>query len=145
MNPERQPQQAEHRPLIERLARFDRLVEVGIGNRPAVAAALAACGASVTATDVHPRPVPEGVAFVRDDVTRPKSDVYADVEALYALNLPRELHRPARAVAREAEAEFLFTTLGGEFPSVQSDSETIGDETLFRATDRRGRRRSERA
>ena len=127
---------ARTRALAERLGRFDRLVEVGVGARPEVAETLAVRGASVTATDIYPRSVPDSVAFVRDDVTRPRSAVYADADALYALNLPRELHRPTRAVARAAEAEFFFTTLGGEFPAITVDRETLAGETLFLATGR---------
>ena len=124
------------RALAARLAAFERLVEVGIGSRTALAAALAARGATVTATDIHPRPVPAGVRFVRDDVTRPDFEVYAEADAIYALNLPRELHRPARDVAREVDAAFCFTTLGGEFPAVPVGRETLPGETLFRATTR---------
>lgn len=128
--------------LVERLAGYDRLLEVGVGRRPGVAAALAARGVDVTATDVHRRDVPEGVRFVRDDVVaaaervrageRP-GDHYA-VEAVYALNLPPELHRSARDVARAVDAEFLFTTLGGDQPAVPVRRETVGATTLFVAT-----------
>ena len=132
--------------LADRLARFDRLVEVGIGHRSEVAGALADSGVDVTATDIHPRPVPEGVAFVRDDLTDPELDVYADSEGIYGLNLPRELHRPARDLARETGATLLFTTLGGEFPGIEATPETIPGETLYRPTERgRSPRRGEHA
>jgi uncharacterized UPF0146 family protein len=124
--------------LADRLVRFDALIEVGIGARTDVAARLAN-RATVTATDVRPYTVPDDVAFVRDDITDPTMDVYADADALYALNLPRELHRPTRAVARSVGAAFQFTTLGGEFPAMAAESETLpAGETLFRATDRGG-------
>ena len=122
--------------LADHLARFDRLVEVGIGRRTAVAAALADSGSDVTATDIHPRPVPAGVAFVRDDLTDPDFDIYADAEAVYGLNLPRELHRPARDLAHETGAKLLFTTLGAEFPGIEATPETIPGETLYRPTER---------
>jgi uncharacterized UPF0146 family protein len=123
------------RALAARLARFDRLVEVGIGERTDVAEALAD-DTPVTATDIHSRSVPEGVDFARDDVTNPTAEIYTDADAVYALNLPRELHRPTRDLAREVDAAFLFTTLGGEFPAVPADAETLPGETLFRATSR---------
>jgi uncharacterized UPF0146 family protein len=124
--------------LAARLARFDSLVEVGIGAHTAVAARLAA-DIPVTATDIRFRTVPDGVIFVRDDITDPTMDIYGDAGALYALNLPRELHRPTRAVARAAGAPFCFTTLGGEFPAIPTESETLpAGETLFRATNRGG-------
>ncbi|MFB6123171.1 MAG: UPF0146 family protein [Haloferacaceae archaeon] len=120
--------------LVARLARYGSLVEVGVGRRPDVAAALAAAGKSVTATDVVERPVPDGVRFVRDDVVerseRGPGDPYR-VDAVYALNLPPELHRPALDVARDAGADFLFTTLGYDQPAIPVDRETHGDETVF--------------
>ena len=126
------------------LARYDRLVEVGIGRRPDVAAALAARGKAVTATDVYERSVPDGVRFVRDDVVaradrvaagEPPGDTY-DADAVYARNLPPELHRPVRDVARAAGADFAFTTLGGDGPAVPVRRETVGNETVFVAEKR---------
>jgi uncharacterized UPF0146 family protein len=126
--------------LAARLARHDRLVEVGIGDRVAVAAALVERGLTVTATDVSARSVPEGVRFVRDDVTDPDPSVYAGADAVYALNLPRDLHRATRSVARAAGAEFLFTTLGAEQPAVDVERVTLPGETLYVARPRRRRR-----
>ncbi|WP_121821693.1 UPF0146 family protein [Halostella salina] len=122
--------------LARRLARYDRVVEVGIGRRTDVAAALAARGVAVVATDIHDRPTPEGVAFVRDDVTDPDPTVYADADAVYALNAPPELHRPLRDAANRADADLLFTTLGGDGPAVPVDREQIPGDTLYRAVDR---------
>ncbi|SDM04348.1 hypothetical protein SAMN04487949_0623 [Halogranum gelatinilyticum] len=130
--------------LTARLARYDSLVEVGVGRRPDVAAALAADGASVTVTDVvdvtalDGVEVPEGVRFVRDDVVAASDatdpgPLYA-VDAIYALNLPAELHRPVRDVARATGADFLFTTLGYEEPDVAVRRETVGDVEIGRET-----------
>ncbi len=120
--------------LAARLARFASPIEVGIGARTDVAARLAE-ETSVMATDVRFRTVPDGVTFVRDDITDPEMTIYAGADVLYALNLPRELHRPTRAVARMVGAAFCFTTLGGEFPAIPTDAETLpAGETLFRAT-----------
>ncbi|WP_049898702.1 UPF0146 family protein [Halococcus agarilyticus] len=124
------------RALAARLDGFDRLVEIGIGARSGLAGALADAGATVTATDVRSCAVPDGVAFVRDDVTDPVLEIYADAGAIYARNLPPELHRPARDLARQADAAFLFTTLGGEFPTVPTTTETLPGGTLYRATER---------
>ncbi|WP_435077067.1 UPF0146 family protein [Halococcus sp. AFM35] len=124
--------------LAARLSRFDDLVEVGVGARTDVAARLAE-ETSVLATDIRFRTVPDGVTFVRDDITDPETGIYADAAVLYALNLPRELHRPTRAVARAVGAECYFTTLGGEFPAIPTDAETLpAGETLFRVTGRGG-------
>jgi uncharacterized UPF0146 family protein len=128
---------ARYAALVDRLATYDTLVEVGIGNRPAVAGALTDRDHTVTATDVHDREVPASVRFVRDDVTEPDPAVYTDADAVYALNLPPELHRPTRAVARRVDADFLFTTLGGDPPVIPVDRETLPGETLFVADDDR--------
>jgi uncharacterized UPF0146 family protein len=127
--------------LAARLATYDRLVEVGIGRRPEVAAALVDADCEVTATDVFDAPTPDGVRFVRDDVVAraeahdgPPGDPLPDhyrVDAVYGLNLPAELQRPARDVARAAGADFLFTTLGFEEPVVPVARETVGGETLY--------------
>ena len=106
-------------------------MEVGVGRRTDVAAALADAGARVTATDVHSRDVPDGVRFARDDICDPDPAVYREADAVYALNLPPELHRPALAVARDHDAAFLFTTLGGDQPAVRVARETLPGETLF--------------
>ena len=117
--------------LVARLAGFDRIVEVGVGCRPGVAARLAARGVSVTATDIRERPVPAAVRFVCDDVTDSDRGVYAGADAVFARNLPPELHHPVRAIAREAGARFLFTTLGADPPVVPVARETLPGTTLF--------------
>ncbi|SEH13187.1 hypothetical protein SAMN04487967_1204 [Natronorubrum sediminis] len=117
--------------LLESLADFESLVEVGIGRRSDIAAALVARSANVTATDVHDRSVPDGVGFVRDDIVDPNLPIYEGVEAIYAQNLPPELHRPALDVAREVDAAFLFTTLGGDQPAVPVERVTIDSGTLY--------------
>ena len=126
--------------LADRLAGYDRLVEVGIGRRPAVAAALVDAGCTVVATDVFDAPVPDGVEFVRDDVVARADaldgpddhpgDPYR-VDAVYGLNLPAELQRPAREVAHAAGADFPFTTLGFEEPTIPVDRESVGRGTLY--------------
>ncbi|MFW5937545.1 MAG: UPF0146 family protein [Halanaeroarchaeum sp.] len=113
------------------LADYDRLVEVGIGNRTTVARTLVDRGVSVRATDVVDRAVPTDVAFVRDDVRRPDEAVYADAEAIYALRLPPELQRPAWRVARSVGADFLFTTLGGDPALVPAEPRTVVEGTLY--------------
>lgn len=113
------------------LAEYDRAVEIGIGRRAELARALAKRGVSVTATDVYERDVPADVQFVRDDIVDPDPSVYADADAVYARNLPPELHRPALEAAREADADFLFTTLGGDQPAVPVERVTIESGTLY--------------
>ena len=131
--------------IADRLATHDRLVEVGVGNRLDIAATLVAAGVRVTATDVRPRTVPDGVSFVVDDVTDPDLSVYTGADAVYALNCPPELHRPLRTVAGAVDASCLFTTLGADQPAIPVDRETVPGETLYRPCaqgDREGGRTS---
>jgi len=113
--------------LVERLAEYDRLVEVGVGDRHGVAAALADRGATVTATDVHDRATPDGVAFVRDDVTDPDRALYRGADAVYGLRVPPELQRPLVDVARAVDADALFTTLGADPVVVPATAESLPD------------------
>ncbi len=122
--------------LFDYLREYDRVVEVGIGRRADLAGRLAQVGVAVTATDVYSREVPDGVRFVRDDVVEPDPAVYADADAVYARNLPPELHRPALEVARAAGGDFLFTTLGGDQPAIPVERKTIREGTLYVARSR---------
>ncbi|WP_222916545.1 UPF0146 family protein [Natrinema sp. SYSU A 869] len=117
--------------IINYFDEYDQIIEIGIGRRTDLAQALAEREVSVTATDVHDRDVPDGVTFVRDDVVDPDPSVYAGADAVYARNLPPELHRPALTVARDADADFLFTTLGGDQPAVPVERVTIEEGTLY--------------
>ncbi|AGB14974.1 hypothetical protein Halru_0330 [Halovivax ruber XH-70] len=120
--------------LVDRLSTYERVVEVGIGRRTAVAASLADRGVAVTATDVHARSVPDPVDFVRDDVLAPAPTVYDGADAIYALNLPPELHRPVAEVATDVGADFLFTTLGGDQPQLPVARESLPVGALFVAS-----------
>ncbi|MGM0604093.1 MAG: UPF0146 family protein [Halobacteriota archaeon] len=117
------------RAITTYLRRYDSLLEIGIGRRPEVADALALAGARVAAIDVHDRSVPDGVAFRVDDVVaRSESETipaYYDVDAIYGLNLPPELHRPTARVADRVGAACCFTTLGFDEPAISVDRVAI--------------------
>ncbi|ERH12605.1 MAG: uncharacterized protein conserved in archaea [halophilic archaeon J07HB67] len=126
--------------VVERLADYPSVCEVGIGRRPAVARELAARGVRVTATDIHEQSVPDGVAFVRDDLlaARERARTAGDpgrpyhAAAVYALDCPPELHRPLAAVADAVGADALFTTLGADPPTVPVARTQLPDgETVF--------------
>ncbi|MBB6646755.1 UPF0146 family protein [Halobellus ruber] len=111
--------------LVRRLSGYASAVEIGVGRRAEVVASLADAGVAVTATDVVAADeveVPATVSFVRDDVVaaseRDHPGATYEAALLYGLNLPPELHRPARDVADAVDADFLFTTLGGDPPAV---------------------------
>ncbi len=113
------------------LSSADCVIEVGIGRRTDLASLLTKSGVSVTATDIHERDVPTGVTFVRDDIVDPDLEVYEGADVIFARNLPPELHRPTLAVARAVDAAFVFTTLGGDQPTVPVERKTIPGDTLF--------------
>jgi uncharacterized UPF0146 family protein len=117
--------------LVAHLDTFDAVVEVGVGHRSGLARALADRGVTVTATDIHERPVPDAVGFRCDDVTDPDRALYDGADAIYALNCPPELHRSLVAVGRAVDATVLFTTLGGDPPTVPVERRTLPSETLF--------------
>jgi uncharacterized UPF0146 family protein len=66
-----------------------------------------------------------------DDVTDPDLAVYADADAVYALNCPPELHRPLVDVASAVDAACAFTTLGGDQPAVPVERRTVESSTLY--------------
>jgi hypothetical protein len=117
--------------ILDVLAAHDRLVEVGIGHRTDLAAALTERGCAVTATDVVPREVPAGVGFVVEDLLDPEMGHYADAEAIYALRLPPELQRPAAALADRLGLPLYFTTLGGDPAVVEHEPRTVQSGTLY--------------
>lgn len=131
------------RAIVDRLSRYDSLLEVGIGVRAEVAAGLVDAGREVVALDVVPRDVPPGVEFVRDDVVErsrssdPTRGGRYDVDAVYGLNLPPELHRPVADLARAVDADCLFTTLGYDGPAVPVDRVPVGADTLYVVRERR--------
>lgn len=118
--------------LVDRLSQYDSLVEIGVGDRTDVASALARRGNTVSATDIRPCSVPEGVTFVHDSITEPEASVYTGADAIYALNCPPELQRAMWTAANRADAACLFTTLGGDPPLLEVERETLPGETLFR-------------
>ncbi|WP_049986327.1 UPF0146 family protein [Halobellus rufus] len=122
--------------LVSRFSAYGSAVEIGVGRRPEVAVGLADRGLSVTAVDVAEFDVPPSVAFVRDDVVdaaaRDDPGDHYRADLLYGLNLPPELHRPTLAVATAVDADFLFTTLGYDSPSVSCSTESLAEgETLY--------------
>ncbi len=117
--------------LVDHLEEYDALVEVGVGRRWEVARGLVSRGCAVTATDVVDRTPPDGVTFVRDDITTPDRSVYADADAVYALRCPPELHRSLLRLGRSVDAAVRFTTLGTDPPAVPVDPIALPGTTLY--------------
>ncbi len=138
------------------LDRFDRLLEVGCGDRLGVAEDLADRGRDVLAIDVaidgssggdhvagsteDADTVPPGSLRVRHgdvvalaDAPSPSSALGTSdgVDAVYARRLPAELQRPTVELARRLDAACLFTTLGFEEPVVPVERRSLPDTTLY--------------
>ena len=97
------------RPLVSELARYDRLVEVGIGDRPAVARALADRGRAVVGIDVDPG---ERTRAAERDVSAAERDVSA-------------AERDVSAAERDAGAAEDST--GGSFEVVEGDVVSLAE------------------
>ncbi|WP_066411794.1 UPF0146 family protein [Halorubrum aethiopicum] len=138
------------RALVAELDRFDRLLEVGCGDRLGVARNLADRGRDVIAIDVEvdgsgdedPRVdgslrVRRGDVVALADAADPSSALAignedaAGVDAVYARRLPAELQRPALELATRLDAACLFTTLGFEEPVVPVRRRSIPGTTLY--------------
>lgn len=144
--------------LVPELARYDRLLEVGVGDRPGVASALAARGCDVTVVDIDvgertreaAREAGGRGTTARETAASPAADsgslraVEGDVfdaglaerfedrfDAVYGLNLPAELQRPTVELAARLDAACLFTTLGFEEPVVPVDRRSLDGATLY--------------
>jgi len=144
------------RALVEPLSRYDRLIELGVGDRPGVARALADRGREVVAVDIDIGDrVRAAAAESRDGTLRvTQGDVLAladesgvsdrseptcsrpellsgSFDAVYACNLPAELQRPTVTLAERLDAACLFTTLGFEEPTVRVRRRSVGGATLY--------------
>jgi len=144
------------RSLISALARHDRLLEVGIGDRPAVAQALAERGCAVVGVDIdisdHTREAERDVRAGEDPNGGSFRLIEADIasladpeqsggwlreapeigfDAVYACRLPAELQRPTLALANRLNAACLFTTIGFEEPIVPVSRRSLSGATLY--------------
>ena len=141
--------------LVEELARRDRLLEVGVGDRPGVARALAERGRDIVAVDVavgertraaasetEGSAVAGSLRVVEADVLalaeaaseetgRDVDEITDGFDAVYACNLPAELQRPTLALAERLNAACLFTTLGFEEPTVPVRRRSLSGTTLY--------------
>ncbi|PAU85210.1 hypothetical protein CK500_00660 [Halorubrum salipaludis] len=153
------------RALVEEIAGHDRLVEVGVGDRPGVARALAERGCRVVAVDVEPgdrtraaaqetesEEVAGSLRVRRGDIlaladgkSERDGDPLADpdddadgrtaVGAVYACHLPAELQSPTVALADRLDAACAFTTLGFEEPVVPVRRRSVDGAVLYVARD----------
>lgn len=106
-------------PLLARVARARKVVEVGAGGVFATALALQAHAprAEFVLTDVDPRVLraPPPLRGVLHDVTRDGPGPLAGADLVYAVRLPEELQRAAAGLARELGADLALRPLKDEW------------------------------
>ncbi|WP_280587029.1 UPF0146 family protein [Halorubrum sp. Boch-26] len=141
--------------LVEELADHERLLEVGVGDRPEVARSLAERGRDVVAVDIAggertlAAASETGGPTVAGSLRAVEADVLAlaeatdgesesvlggtsgEFDAVYACNLPAELQRPTVALAERLDAACLFTTLGFEEPTVSVRRRSLSGTTVY--------------
>ncbi|WP_435095512.1 UPF0146 family protein [Halorubrum sp. N11] len=149
------------RALVNELAEHERLVEIGVGDRPGVARALTERGSRVVAVDVKPgdrtlaaaretenEAIDGSLRVRREDVlalaageTERDADFFANadgriaIDAVYACHLPAELQRPTVKFAERLDAVCVFTTLGFEEPVVPVSRRSVEGASLYVARD----------
>jgi len=94
-----------------------KIVEVGIGKVPVVAAELRRLlpGYNLMVTDVEEPPgLPAGAKFVCDDITAPDLGIYQGADLIYAIRPPPELQPHLLRLAREVGADLLLKLTSDE-------------------------------
>lgn len=95
-------------------ARYQRVVEIGVGANTAVARALADAGLVVRCTDIREAPPAEGIDYACDDVFYPALALYRGADLLYAVRPGVEMIPPLIDLARRCDADLLVYHLGNE-------------------------------
>ncbi len=92
--------------------RGSKVVEVGVGRHPEVAALLSGHFEAVC-TDVLEEG-PEGVAYVKDDIFRPNMDLYRGASLIYSIRPPVDMQGSLASVARRVGADLLIRPFASE-------------------------------
>lgn len=90
-----------------------RVVEVGVGHVPDIAASLKAQGMDVVITDKEARTL-DNLAVEKDDIFSPRLELYQGAGLLYALRPPLELQIGMGILATRVGADVLIRPLGDE-------------------------------
>jgi len=123
----------------EDLARFigmnysGRVVEVGVGHVPEVAASLKAQGMDVVLTDKDER-ILGTLAVEKDDIFSPRLELYEGASLLYSLRPPLELQIGMGVLAARVGADVLIRPLGDEVATLPGFSRQLvnfGEARLF--------------
>ncbi len=94
-----------------------KIVEVGIGHVPEVAAELQQLmpRCTVLVTDIQkPTGIPKTMTFIRDDITKPNLRVYQGAALIYAIRPSPELQPYILEAARKVGADLLIKPLAAE-------------------------------
>jgi uncharacterized UPF0146 family protein len=90
------------------------VVEVGVGNNFEAARVIHDAGTRILCTDIREREPPEGISFIRDDVTCPRIDLYKGSDCIFAIRPGEELMLPLIDLASGVGADLLVYHLGFE-------------------------------
>ncbi|MDD4653155.1 MAG: UPF0146 family protein [Methanothrix sp.] len=90
-----------------------RVVEVGVGHFPDVAAILKTGGMDVILTDKESRAL-GNLTVVKDDIFSPRLELYRGASLLYSLRPPQELQIGMGSLAIKVGADVLIRPLGDE-------------------------------
>ncbi|RQW78926.1 MAG: hypothetical protein EHM14_10440 [Methanothrix sp.] len=101
-----------------------RVVEVGVGYLPDVAAILKAGGMDVQLTDKEARTLGH-LAAEKDDIFSPRLDLYLGASLLYALRPPLELQIGMGEMAGRIGADVLVRPLGDEVATLPGFSRKL--------------------
>ena len=89
-------------------------VEVGIGKNTDAAQILSGAGKLLCSTDVRQMPVPDGLAFIIDDVFSPDISHYRLADVIYAIRPAIEMVPPLIALAKRVNCDCVVYHLGFE-------------------------------
>lgn len=108
------------------------VAEVGVGNNFEAALVIREAGVTILCTDIRARDPPPGIRFVRDDVTRPETNLYRGKDCIYAIRPGEEMMHPLIALASEVGADLLVYHLGFEIYGDGGEIIRVGSVVLHR-------------
>lgn len=108
------------------------VVEVGVGNNFEAARVIHDAGIRILCTDIREREPPEGMRFVRDDITCPRMDLYIGSDCIYAIRPGEEMMLPLVNLASEVGADLLVYHLGFEIYGDGGEVIPVGKVLLHR-------------
>jgi uncharacterized UPF0146 family protein len=108
------------------------VVEAGVGNNFEAARVIHDAGIKILCTDIREREPPEGISFVRDDVTCPRMDLYRGSDCIFAIRPGEEMMFPLVDLASQLGADLLVYHLGFEIYRDGGEIIQVGNVVLHR-------------